>query len=35
MTISQVATKAYRYEIEELKTKNDGLAKALGKAEWQ
>jgi len=26
------ATKAYRDEIEELKTKNDGLAKALGKA---
>ncbi|WP_416385445.1 hypothetical protein [Sulfurimonas sp.] len=32
------ATKAYRDEIEELKTENDGLAKALGKAtikaEW-
>jgi len=32
------ATKAYREEIEELKTENDGLAKALGKAtikaEW-
>jgi len=26
------ATKAYRDEIEELKTENDGLAKALGKA---